>query len=206
MGMNPFKCRGNLASGGLYPAHPSRHHLILIERTRPKGIPWHLLPKPLNARRSTNLSITSTITQTKHIPQIMDLVNKAVPDSVFPTQRAVIGSAIKEHSNWYELIMRAFRLNPAMRSRLLKTLIVDANLLAWPVQQKSREREQCNIPWAILLDPTSACNLHCTGCWAAEYGHKLNLTYEDICSIIDQGRELARISTSIRVASHGARG
>ena len=47
----------------------------------------------------------------KHIPQIMDLVNKAVPDSVFPTQRAVIGSAIKEHSNWYELIMRAFRLN-----------------------------------------------------------------------------------------------
>lgn len=126
----------------------------------------------------------------KHIPQIMDLVNKAVPDSVFPAQRKAIGNAIDEHSNWYELILRAFRLNPEMRSRLLKTLIVDANLLAWPAQQKAREREQCNIPWAILLDPTSACNLHCTGCWAAEYGHKLNLSYDDICSIIDQGREL----------------
>lgn len=51
-------------------------------------------------------------------------------------------------------------------------------------------QQACNIPWAILLDPTSACNLHCTGCWAAEYGHKLNLTYDEIDSIITQGKEL----------------
>ena len=53
-----------------------------------------------------------------------------------------------------------------------------------------RERHQCNIPWAILLDPTSACNLHCTGCWAAEYGYKQNLSFEDIDSIVTQGKEL----------------
>jgi MoaA/NifB/PqqE/SkfB family radical SAM enzyme len=39
-----------------------------------------------------------------------------------------------------------------------------------------RAEHGCNVPWAILMDPTSACNLHCTGCWAAEYGNKLNLT------------------------------
>lgn len=43
---------------------------------------------------------------------------------------------------------------------------------------------------AILLDPTSACNLHCTGCWAAEYGHKLNLSLETIDNIVCQGKEL----------------
>ena len=41
-----------------------------------------------------------------------------------------------------------------------------------------------------MLDPTSACNLHCTGCWAAEYGNKLNLTFDEIDSIITQGKEL----------------
>ena len=41
---------------------------------------------------------------------------------------------------------------------------------------EGREKYNCNIPWAILMDPTSACNLHCTGCWAAEYGNKLNLS------------------------------
>ena len=57
-----------------------------------------------------------------------------------------------------------------------------------------REVHQCNIPWLILMDPTSACNLHCTGCWAAEYGHKLNLTYEEMDSIITQGKNLEFIS------------
>lgn len=40
------------------------------------------------------------------------------------------------------------------------------------------------------MDPTSACNLHCTGCWAAEYGNKLNLTFEEMDSVITQGKEL----------------
>lgn len=53
-----------------------------------------------------------------------------------------------------------------------------------------RKKYGCNIPWTILLDPTSACNLHCTGCWAAEYGNKLNLSVDEIGSIITQGKEL----------------
>ena len=77
-----------------------------------------------------------------------------------------------------------------MRDDLLKTFVIDANLLAWTQQEKSRKKYECNIPWAILLDPTSACNLHCTGCWAADYGNALNLSYDDIDSIITQGKEL----------------
>lgn len=46
------------------------------------------------------------------------------------------------------------------------------------------------LPWVILMDPTSACNRHCTGCWAAEYGHKMSLSYEDLDSIVTQGEEL----------------
>ena len=32
--------------------------------------------------------------------------------------------------------------------------------------------------------------MHCTGCWAAEYGNKLNLTYDELDSVITQGKEL----------------
>ena len=53
-----------------------------------------------------------------------------------------------------------------------------------------REVHDCNVPWLILMDPTSACNLHCTGCWAAEYGNKLNLTFDEMDSVITQGKEL----------------
>ena len=56
--------------------------------------------------------------------------------------------------------------------------------------RKMREVEQCNIPWLILMDPTSACNLHCTGCWAAEYGNRLNLTLDEMDSVVTQGKKL----------------
>ncbi len=125
-----------------------------------------------------------------HITKIMDMLDKVAPADVFPTQRQAFRSAIDSKNNWYQLIMKAMDLNPEVRDALMKTFIVDANLMAWPQQEESREKYQCNIPWAILLDPTSACNLHCTGCWAAEYGHKLNLSYDDIDSIIEQGKAL----------------
>lgn len=48
----------------------------------------------------------------------------------------------------------------------------------------------CNIPWAILIDITTACNLKCTGCWAAEYGNKLNMSYDDLNKIIQEGKAL----------------
>ena len=40
------------------------------------------------------------------------------------------------------------------------------------------------------MDPTSTCNLKCYGCWAAQYGNKLNLSYEDLDKIILQGKAL----------------
>ncbi len=56
--------------------------------------------------------------------------------------------------------------------------------------RRMREVHHCNVPWLILMDPTSACNLHCTGCWAAEYGNRLNLTFEEMDGLICQGKEL----------------
>ncbi len=126
----------------------------------------------------------------KHIANVMDTLNALVPAALFPSQRAAFARAIEEKNNYYQLMMRLMDLNPEVRNDLIKTFLVDANLMAWGQQEKSREKYGCNIPWAILLDPTSACNLHCTGCWAAEYGHKLNLTYDEIDSIICQGKEL----------------
>ena len=126
----------------------------------------------------------------KNICKIMGMIDKVAPANLFPAQRRAFKNAIDSKNNWYQLIMKIFDLNPEIRNDLIKNFVVDGNLMAWPRQEEMRKLHQCNIPWAILLDPTSACNLHCTGCWAAEYGHKLNLTYDDIDSIINQGVEL----------------
>ncbi len=127
----------------------------------------------------------------RNMSKTMTRINRLCPSSLFPAQRQAFSRIVNDPTNnMYQLIMRTMKLNPAVRNDLIKTFLVDANLMAWGVQEKMRAKYQCNIPWAILLDPTSACNLHCTGCWAAEYGHKLNLTYKEIDSIICQGKAL----------------
>ena len=125
-----------------------------------------------------------------NMANIMGKIDALAPASLFAEQRAAFSDAIKNKTNMYQLIMRVMDLNPEVRADLLKTFVMDANFLAWGKQEKMRECHQCNIPWAILLDPTSACNLHCTGCWAAEYGNKLNMSLETMDNIIRQGKEL----------------
>lgn len=126
----------------------------------------------------------------KNISSIMGKLDAILPSALFPAQRQAFTNAIESKNNWYQLLMRITQLNPEVVGPLVKTFLVESNLLAWGKQERHREDLKCNIPWAILLDPTSACNLRCTGCWAAEYGHSLNLSFEDIDSIISQGREL----------------
>lgn len=61
---------------------------------------------------------------------------------------------------------------------------------SYDLRNAAIEKYQCNVPWAILLDPTAACNLKCTGCWAAEYGKNSSLSYETMARIVKEGKEL----------------
>ncbi len=129
-----------------------------------------------------------------NLPKLMEWVDKLAgtgPNS-FPAQRDAFRAVINDpNSNMYQLIMNIFReVDNDVVKAIFENFFINANIIGWPKQEEMRAKYNCNIPWAILLDPTSACNLHCTGCWAAEYGNKLNLTLEEIDSIIRQGKEL----------------
>ena len=82
------------------------------------------------------------------------------------------------------------RADPEVVKTIAVNFFINENMIGYPKQQELKKKYNCNIPWAILLDPTSACNLHCIGCWAAEYGNKLNLTFEEMDSIITQGKDM----------------
>lgn len=111
---------------------------------------------------------------------------------LYPGQRKAIRRAIEDPNDpYYPFVRHIIRdIDPEVMKTVATNFFIQGNLVSGPRREKLRKKYNCNIPWAILLDPTSACNLHCTGCWAAEYGNKLNLTYEEIDDIILQGKEL----------------
>ena len=125
-----------------------------------------------------------------NIPKLMDMVDKVAPEGWYESQREAFRKAIADKTNWYELMMKVWNLDPGVRNAFFKNFIVNASLSGSARQEEVKAQEGCNVPWVILLDPTSACNMHCTGCWAAEYGNRLNLTFEELDSIVTQGKEL----------------
>ncbi len=94
-------------------------------------------------------------------------------------------------NNWNKFVVKLCdEIDHEVLNITVKNFFVNASFMGIKKQMESAEKYGCNVPWAILLDPTSACNLHCTGCWAAEYGNKLNLSYEELDSVIQQANEL----------------
>lgn len=127
----------------------------------------------------------------KAMAHLIDIADK-LSGGELGTQRKIFRDAIEnKDSNWHRFILRVLEnVNPDVTEKLIANFLVNANLIGWQRQVEARDKYGCNVPWAILLDPTSACNLHCKGCWAADYGNRLNLSFDDIDSIIEQGKEL----------------
>ena len=126
--------------------------------------------------------------------KVMNLVDKFMPADWYVPQRAAIREAIETKNNWYQVVEKVWDLDPGVRKAFFTNFMVNASLSGSAVQEDEIDKEGCNIPWAILMDPTTACNLHCTGCWAAEYGNRLNLSFEDMDSIVTQGKALKRVA------------
>ena len=107
-------------------------------------------------------------------------------------QIAAVGSVAKDPENvWNRFVVKLCdEVDHDVLKTLVRNLLINASLDGTRRQNALKEKLGCNVPWAILMDPTSACNLHCTGCWAAEYGNKLNLSYEELDDVINQANEL----------------
>ena len=127
----------------------------------------------------------------KNLLKLMDWADKFSGGEFGPQRKMVREAMTNPDHPYYSYIRRLIHeIDPHVMQTTAVNFFINAALDGWKTQEKYRKEYGCNIPWAILLDPTSACNLHCTGCWAAEYGNKLNLTFEEIDDIIRQGKEL----------------
>ena len=128
----------------------------------------------------------------ENLDKLLDMVLKLDFNGAMGKKTQVIYDILsKREGVWYDFIMKVLKeINPNQRDKFIDNVAINATLFGWNKAKSLSKKYDCNIPWAILMDPTSACNLHCTGCWAADYGNKLNLSLYEMNSVIEQGKEL----------------
>ena len=130
--------------------------------------------------------------RTKALLNLTDFVQKFTGNMFAEKTFDNIRTMLQNPDNkWVQYVNRGLdELDPQVIKMTALNLGFQAAFVGTKQIRMNREKYNCNIPWTMLVDPTSACNLHCTGCWAAEYGHKLNLSYEKLSDIVSQGKEL----------------
>ena len=128
----------------------------------------------------------------KNIPKIVDLFTKFTFREDMKRQLLSAKEVMEDPNNPYRgLIMRAFNeLDPKIRKRFLINFVFNSGIIGQDKTAILKVKYDCNIPWTILMDPTSACNMHCKGCWAAEYDKTDSMDYELLDRIIREGKEL----------------
>jgi len=124
----------------------------------------------------------------ENILKLVDLARR-VSGGVFPQKpfdrfRSTVSDPESVWSGYARAFLRDVDLEVLRRMTLSLGL---GTYVGTKAVRKNREKHGCNIPYIILLDPTSACNKSCKGCWSAEYGHQYNLSCDDMESIVSQG-------------------
>ncbi|MGN0286865.1 MAG: radical SAM protein, partial [Atopobiaceae bacterium] len=114
------------------------------------------------------------------------LLKYTVPGAVKTMRKALYPGSKWE--NWF------FDLIDKTDPHVLKTAIMNGGyegaFRGYRTTQEVAQERGHNVPWIILFDPTSACNKHCVGCWAADYGNRLNLTYDECDRLITEAKAM----------------
>lgn len=128
----------------------------------------------------------------ENIPKVIKWVEMLDKDHVYsPVYRLANEALLDPNNNWSILMKSLYTdINDSVRKKLFENFFINSLFLRNQRKKVLEKKYDCNIPWTLLLDPTSACNLHCTGCWASEYGDRLSMEYERLDNIIIQAKNL----------------
>ncbi len=127
----------------------------------------------------------------KNLPKIIDIVKKFDKNNMWESKYEFLEKVAKDKdNNWNKFVMNILEdIDYDIIEKFLCNFIVNAAIKGLTKTDEVSAKEDCPVPWAILMDPTTACNLRCTGCWAADYGKSLNLGYDLMDRIITEGKE-----------------
>jgi MoaA/NifB/PqqE/SkfB family radical SAM enzyme len=102
-----------------------------------------------------------------------------------------IRGLIRDNHPSIEFPRRILRdLHPNQRDKWITNLLVN-HLLSGTNQRKLwQEREGYYPPSTVVISPTMKCNLNCYGCYAGDYQKSLELSLEEIDSVLMQMKEM----------------
>ena len=102
-----------------------------------------------------------------------------------------IRQLIRENHPSIEFPRRILRdIHPNQREKWITNLAINHLLSGTNKRKAWADREGYYPPSTVVISPTMKCNLSCYGCYAGDYGKSLELSLEEIDSVLMQMKEM----------------
>lgn len=100
-----------------------------------------------------------------NLPKLLDLIDSLRIKSFEPQSKVLHNVLDDPDNNWNRYIMGLLQdIDNDVLKTVFNNFALKSMILGYPKQEALSEKLGCNIPITMLIDPTSACNLKCTGC------------------------------------------
>ncbi len=127
----------------------------------------------------------------QNLEKALDMVEKIAVASNHKEYARNIKAQLQENPALRQYINRVINeLDENVHNHLINNFFVNASLVGVPKQNRMAKELGHNVPYTILIDPTSNCNLRCKGCWAGAYEKQQSLSFEEVDRIVSEAKEL----------------
>ncbi|MDN5347766.1 MAG: hypothetical protein PWP65_1330 [Clostridia bacterium] len=127
----------------------------------------------------------------ENFPKLLNIVRLLARKEAHKEQILKVREAYLRNPAVRAYVNRLFtELHPNIKQRMVYNWFVNAMLLGIPRQLQVERETGVHIPNFFLLDPTSACNLRCHGCWAGEYSKHDSLSLELVDRLCREAKEV----------------
>ena len=126
----------------------------------------------------------------KNLIKVLNLADKIARTERHHEEIAAIKQSYQTNPALQQFVRRLTRIAPSYKDGMFMNFFLNAGLMGIPRQYELAKEIGVAVPWTILIDPTSACNLSCTGCWAGKYKKSDSLEESTIDRVITEAKEL----------------
>ena len=127
----------------------------------------------------------------KNVDKIFAAIKKFVKDEDQKKQIDNVCQYYNENPAVKEFIQGILKTtNKKALKKFFTNFFVNGVWLSASKREKYMEEENVKIPFIMLISPSMRCNIHCTGCYAASFSKKDDMSPEEVDRLIGEARDL----------------
>ncbi len=148
--------------------------------------------KDYSKEKIVSLLLTlATSSSTENLVRMTYLMELIPKKNYYRERIRWIRQLIRDNHPSIEFPRRILReIHPNQRDKWITNLAVNHLLSGTNKRKEWQEREGYYPPSTVVISPTMKCNLSCYGCYAGDYEKSLELSLEEIDSVLNQMKEM----------------